>query len=296
MTKVLVTGAQGQVARALADGCSRVSGHEFVFAARPEFDLAKPESLGTVLDRWKPDIIVSAAAYTAVDLAEDEPDQARKINAEAPAVIARWCATQGSRMIHLSTDYVYAGTGELPYVESDEVAPQNVYGATKLAGEQAVRETLAQHVILRTAWVYSPYGKNFVKTMLHLAASRPELRVVADQFGNPTSAADIASGVFQILEQWKKYPSLGLGQTYHLAGDGHTHWAEFADRIMQFSREAGGPGSKITPIGSADYPTKARRPANSRLDCSKFEMTWGWKPAHWSNSLAPVVAALRSGS
>ena len=295
MTKVLVTGAQGQVSRALAEGWSRVSGHEFVSVARPEFDLAKPESLGAVLDRHKPDIIVSAAAYTAVDLAEDEPEQARVINAEAPAAMARWCAAHGARLVHLSTDYVYAGTGDRPYVESDEVAPQNVYGVTKLAGEQAVRQSLDQHVILRTAWVYSPYGKNFVKTMLNLAANRPELRVVADQFGNPTSAADIASGVFRILEQWKGNPSLGLGQTYHLAGDGHTHWAEFADRIMQFSRDAGGPASRIVPIGTADYPTKARRPANSRLDCSKFERVWGWKSAHWSVSLAPVIAALRHG-
>jgi dTDP-4-dehydrorhamnose reductase len=294
MTRVLVTGLNGQVARALSARWGDAQKLELIHAVRPEFEMARPDSLGRYLDGVMPDVVVNAAAYTAVDLAEDEPELARIVNADSPAAIARWCAQSGAQMIHLSTDYVYAGTGTNALLETEEVAPQNVYGYTKLAGEQAIVRALPRHVILRTAWVYSPYGKNFVKTMLALASGRPEIRVVADQFGNPTSALDIADAILVILNRWQEEPGQGLGQTYHVAGQGHANWAELASAIMTLSKTHGGPSADIIPISSSAFPTRARRPSNSRLDCGKFAREWGWLAPHWSQSLASVVEQLSS--
>ena len=289
--KILVTGRDGQVAQCLAERIG-TSGHEVVFAARPEFDLADSGSIICVLDSVKPQVVVSAAAYTAVDQAEDEPGLARAINAGGPATIAGWCAANGARMIHLSTDYVFPGTGTKAHVETDETGPQGVYGQTKLEGEIAIREKLTEHLIMRTAWVYSIYGKNFIKTMLKVAESRPELNVVADQFGNPTSAHDIADAIFHVLGKWKTGETTGLGQTYHVAGTGEAVWADLAEVTFAASAALGGPVSKVHRITSDAYPTKAKRPANSRLDCTKFARDFAWHSTDWRKSAADVVARL----
>jgi dTDP-4-dehydrorhamnose reductase len=282
--RILVTGREGQVARSLA---ALAIGHELVFAARPEFDLADFASIEASIDRIRPDLVISAAAYTAVDRAEDEPELALRLNGAAPGVLARSAARIGAPVIHLSTDYVFDGTGEAPWRETDPVAPINAYGRSKATGEEAVEQSGADYAILRTAWVYSPWGGNFVRTMLRLAGERDSLRVVADQTGNPTSAADIARGIAAVIAQWQAGPrATGI---FHLAGTGETSWAGFAEAIFAESAACGGPGAEVVPIPSSEYPTKAKRPANSRLDCGRFVGTFGWRPRPWREALAPVV-------
>lgn len=293
--KILVTGRDGQVALSLAERAP-LNGFYPVFAARPELDLAKPADIAKALDVIKPDVVISAAAYTAVDLAEDEPDLAHIVNAEGPAAIAAWCAANHARMIHLSTDYVFEGSGTAAHVETDPVAPQGVYGQTKLDGEIAIRQALDDHLIMRTAWVYSPFGKNFVKTMLKVAETRPELNVVADQHGNPTSALDIADAICAVLKVWAGGQGNGLGQTYHLTGSGEATWADLAECVFAESAALGGPSAKVNRIATDQYPTKAKRPGNSRLDCSKFERDFGWSAPDWKQSTAAVVKRLVTGS
>jgi dTDP-4-dehydrorhamnose reductase len=277
--RILVTGREGQVARSLA---ALGRDHELVFAARPEFDLGDFASIEACVERVRPDLVVSAAAYTAVDKAEDEAELAMRINGEAPGVLARAAAKIGAKVIHLSTDYVFGGEDEGAWREGDPVAPLNAYGRSKALGEAEVAASGADHVILRTSWVYSPVGTNFVRTMLRLAAERDSVRVVDDQVGNPTSAADLARGIEAVIGQWQP-------GTYHLAGEGEASWAVFADAIFAESAACDGPTAVVVPIGSHEYPTKARRPANSRLDCVKFSSTFGWQPAPWREALWPVV-------
>lgn len=290
--KVLVTGRDGQVAQSIAERWAGVDGIELVFAGRPQFDLADPDTIRKSLRNAAPDVVVSAAAYTAVDLAEDEPDLAARCNGVAPGMIAETCRELDARLIHLSTDYVFPGTGEAPLTETDPTGPTGVYGQTKLDGENAIRDAWDKHVIARTAWVYSPFGKNFVKTMLRLAEGRDELTVVADQFGNPTNALDIADGLLACIAAWRADPAKGLGETYHLAGTGHCSWCDFATHIMAVSADHGGPTATVGPITTADFPTKARRPSNSRLDCSKFEAAFGYRAPEWRASSAAVVERL----
>jgi dTDP-4-dehydrorhamnose reductase len=277
--RILVTGMRGQVARSLA---AALPSRELVFAARPDFDLADFGSIEATLERVRPQLVVSAAAYTAVDRAEDEPKLAMRINGEAPGVLARVAARIGARLIHLSTEYVFSGEGERPWREDDPVAPINRYGLSKAAGEEAVARAGGDHIVLRTAWVYSPHGTNFVRTMLRLAGERESVRVVGDQIGNPTSAADIASGIAAAITQWRP-------GTYHLAGEGETDWAGFAEAIFAESAACGGPSATVVSIPSGEYPTRARRPANSRLDCSRFADAFGWRPGPWREALRPVV-------
>lgn len=283
--RILVTGKEGQVARSLA-----VLGrdHDLVFAARPEFDLADFATIEACVERVRPDLVVSAAAYTAVDRAEDEPELALRINGEAPGVLARAAARAGASIIHLSTDYVFGGEGEAAWREDDPIAPVNAYGRSKAMSEAEVVASGADHAILRTSWVYSPYGSNFVRTMLRLAAERDSVRVVADQVGNPTSAADVAGGIAALIAQWRP-------GTYHLAGEGDASWAAFAEAIFVESAACGGPVATVVPIGTDEYPTRARRPANSRLDCGRFAATFGWRPAPWREALRPVVGEILGG-
>jgi len=287
--RILVTGRDGQVARSLAE---RAAGHELVFAGRPELDLADAGSIERTVARVAPDLVISAAAHTAVDAAEDDPELAMKVNADGPGALARAAATAGAQILHLSTDYVFDGSLDRPWREGDATAPLGVYGASKLAGEQAVAASGARWAVIRTAWVYSPFGNNFVKTMLRLATTRDELRVVDDQVGNPTSALDIADALLAIAAAWKDQPSRGADAVYHFAGSGEASWAGFARAIFAASAERGGPSSQVTGIATADYPTRARRPANSRLDSSLFAETFGHRPPEWRASLPPVVARL----
>ncbi len=268
--KILVTGKQGQVARCLADRAGEHPELELVFAARTgtEFllDLAKPASIRAAVRAAKPDVIINAAAYTAVDKAEDEPELAMQVNGIAPGLLAAEAAACGARIIHISTDYVFDGELDRPYLPSDPVNPIGVYGKTKLTGEEAVRTATSDFVIVRTAWVYSPYGKNFYKTMLRLAETRDEISVVDDQIGNPTSAYEIADGLLAICEDWLKGGKRCLGRIIHLVGPQEMTWCGFARKIFAESAAIGGPDCHVNAISTADYPTKAKRPMNSRLE------------------------------
>ena len=287
--KILVTGREGQVARSLAE---RNGAHELVFAARPDLDLADPASIARTIEATRPDLVISAAAYTAVDQAEYEPELAMAINGEAPGHIGRAAAKVGARVLHLSTDYVFDGSGERAWREDDPTGPIGVYGTTKLAGEEALAASGAAYAVLRTAWVYSPFGGNFVKTMLRLAESRDALNVVNDQHGNPTSALDIADALLAVADRWRAEPGHGADAIYHFAGTGSTTWADFARAIFAESARQGGPTCTVTGIPASEYPTKAARPANSRLDCTKFAETFGHCAPRWQDSLGETVARL----
>jgi dTDP-4-dehydrorhamnose reductase len=289
--RVVVTGREGQLVRCLVERAAVHPGVEIVPLGRPELDLADPASVGCALERAGGDAIVSAAAYTAVDQAEDEPELAFRVNGESPGQIASAARAAGVPVIHVSTDYVFPGTGNGAHTEDMATGPRNVYGASKLAGEEAVRASGADHLILRTAWVYSPFGRNFVRTMLGLAQTRDEVRVVADQIGNPTSALDISDAILGVLarvrdgDPWQ-------GGTYHFAGTGETSWAGFAEGVFEASRALGGPGARVVPIASAEFPTKASRPRNSRLDSGRFARDFGHCAPAWQESLRPVIARL----
>ncbi|MBQ0822078.1 dTDP-4-dehydrorhamnose reductase [Microvirga terrae] len=290
--RIIIVGKEGQVARALAER-ARAHGAQAVLVGRPKLDLADPSGIEDALIETGGDLIVNAAAYTAVDQAETDPELAEAINGIGAGVVAGAATAMNVPVIHLSTDYVFDGTADRPYREDDPVSPLGAYGTSKLLGEEAVAAEAEDHVILRTAWVYSPFGKNFVKTMLRLAADREELGVVGDQHGSPTSALDIADGIFAIsrnlLERREDRTLRGL---FHMTGTGFASWAEFATEIFALSARLGGPSAKVRPIATADYPTPAKRPANSRLDCSKLKDVHGVVLPLWRSSLEPCVKRL----
>lgn len=290
--RILVTGREGQVASCLVEAAAADPSVEIVTIGRPGFDLARPETLCGPVARLRPDILVSAAAFTAVDRAEDEPDAAMAVNGVAPGVLAGEAAALDIPIIHLSTDYVFSGDKADPYVETDPTGPTGVYGASKLVGEKAVAAANPRHLILRTAWVYSVYGANFVKTMLRLAETRDEIGVVSDQWGNPTSAHDIADGILRIAKRLDTDWDIDGWGTYHLAAAGDTSWAGFARHILDTSGRQGGPHARVRDIATADYPTKARRPANSRLDTAKLTAAVGWTCRDWRGAAADVVTRL----
>ncbi len=288
--RLAVTGKNGQVVSALrALANDRL---EILSLGRPELDLAQPATVAAALRGAKPDVVVSAAAYTAVDKAENDADLAFAINRDGARAVAQAAGEMGIPVVHLSTDYVFDGTKAAAYVESDATGPTSVYGRSKLEGEQEVAGATANHAILRTAWVYSEYGGNFVKTMLRLSESRDEINVVADQFGCPTSANDIAQAIVTIAEKLVTDPSAHLRGVFHLSGTGETSWAEFARQIFAFSARDGGKQMTVNPITTAQYPTPARRPANSRLDCGKLETAYGIRLPAWQTSTRAVVHAL----
>ena len=287
--RLVVTGREGQVATALAEA-GAAAGVEVVRLGRPDLDLERLETIAPALRAARPDVVVSAAAYTAVDQAEREPERAQRVNATAAGVLAEVSAKLGAPIVHLSTDYVFDGRKPSAYVETDATHPQTVYGATKLEGEMAVAEANPHHAILRTAWVYAPYGKNFVRTMLRLAETREEVGVVADQLGCPSYAPDIAAGVIQVARALcERRGSPGL---YHMAGAGETSWVGFAAAIFQASRARGGPFARVRPIATADYPTPAARPANSRLDCSRLLETFDVALPAWPQALERCMDAI----
>lgn len=282
--RFLVFGKTGQVAREL----QRQGGDAVTALARDQADLSDPAACAAAIAATDADAVINAAAYTAVDRAESEPELAMAINGAAPGAMARAAATRGLPFLHISTDYVFDGTGNAPWRPSDPTRPQNTYGRTKLAGEEAVRGAGGPHAILRTAWVFSEHGNNFVKTMLRLSKTHESLNVVDDQIGGPTPAADIAHALLIMARAMSAGQKAG---TYHFAGEPHVSWAEFARRIMAEARLS----TQIHGITSAKYPTPAPRPANSRLDCADLMADFGIQPANWQAGLSRVVAILKEG-
>ncbi|HET7663487.1 MAG TPA: dTDP-4-dehydrorhamnose reductase [Rhodanobacteraceae bacterium] len=258
-------------------------------------DLAQPDTLPALLDRIHPDIIVNAAAHTAVDRAEDEPELAHRVNAEAVGVLARWAAAHDALMVHYSTDYVFDGQGNRPWREDDPVAPLGVYGASKLAGEQALHDSGAAHFLFRTAWVYAAHGHNFLKTMLRLGAERERLSVVDDQHGTPTPASLIADVTATVIGQWRASDTATRAAqtgTWHLVADGHTTWCGFARAIMGEATAMGllPRAPQVDAITSAEFPTPAQRPAWSVLDTSRLRRTFGIELPRWEDGLKSVLA------
>ncbi|MBZ9990515.1 dTDP-4-dehydrorhamnose reductase [Mesorhizobium sp. BH1-1-5] len=290
--RLAVTGREGQIAASLVEAARGRDDVEVVAVGRPALDLARPDTVFAALEAARPDIVVSAAAYTAVDQAEDERDLAFAVNATGAGKVAEAAARLGVPVIHLSTDYVFDGTKDGAYVETDPTAPLGVYGASKLAGEEAVAAANPRHLILRTAWVYSPFGKNFVKTMLRLSTDRDEIAVVADQWGNPTSALDLADAILHAAAKLRNDRSFAAFGVYHLAGGGETNWSGFARYILDTSRAFGGPHATVRDIATVDYPTKARRPQNSRLSSAKFADVFGWQATQWREATETVVRRL----
>jgi dTDP-4-dehydrorhamnose reductase len=281
---ILVTGGSGQVAQALADAAA---GRPMQVVGRPQFDFDRPESLRATLDAIAPSLVINAAAYTAVDKAESDAEAAFRANRDGPALLAAWCAGRGARLIHISTDYVFDGLKGAPYAEDDPTNPTGVYGASKLAGEQAVLASGARAVVLRTAWVYAPRGRNFVLTMLNAARKTDRLRVVADQRGSPTAAADLAAAILAIADGWDD-ARCGL---YHAAGSGETTWHGLACAVFERAARHGLRRPQVEAITTADWPTPARRPPDSRLDCSRLARAWGVVLPHWEESVARTVDA-----
>jgi dTDP-4-dehydrorhamnose reductase len=290
--RIVVTGREGQIVRSLVERAAFHPAVQLLAIGRPQLDLTRPESVFDAIRAAKPDLVVSAAAYTAVDQAEDEPEQSYALNAAGAGAVAEAAAEVGAAIIHLSTDYVFSGEGKEPYTEHDSTGPYCVYGQTKLTGEVLVADGNDRHLILRTAWLYSPFGKNFVKTMLHLAADHDSVSVVSDQWGNPTSAIDIADGILCVAERLRKDPQFDAFGIYHLAGTGSTNWSTFARAIFAASRDEQGPFAEVKDILTSEYPTKARRPLNSRLDTEKFHTMFGWKAPAWQQSTKAVVKRL----
>jgi dTDP-4-dehydrorhamnose reductase len=282
--RILVTGGTGQVARALAEA----AGERVRVVGRPAFDFDRPDSLDAVLDEAAPAMVVNAAAYTAVDKAETDSDAAWRANRDGPAAIAAWCARANVPLIHISTDYVFDGDKGAPYVETDPTSPTGVYGASKLEGERAVLASGARAVILRTAWVYAASGKNFVLTMLNAARKTNQLRVVADQRGCPTSAADLAIAILAVADRWDDR----LVGVYHATGTGETTWHGLATEVFARAARHGLAAPTVTPIATADWPTPARRPADSRLDCGKLADSFGARLPDWRDSVGRAVAAI----
>lgn len=294
--RIAVTGKSGQVVTALLER-GRAAGHDVIALGRPELDLTKPASVTPTLQAAMPDVIVSAAAYTAVDKAETEADLAHAINDAGARAVAQAAKTLGVPLIHVSTDYVFDGSLDRPYRESDATSPTSVYGASKLAGERAVLDTYPEgSAVLRVAWVYSPFGGNFVKTMLRLAGNRDEIAVVADQVGNPTSALDISDGILMVATNLVHSEDAALRGVFHMTAQGEASWAGFVEAIFAASAANGGPFAKVSAITTAQYPTLAIRPANSRLDCGRIAQVHGVVLPDWHEALATVIARLQTVS
>jgi dTDP-4-dehydrorhamnose reductase len=288
---ILVTGG-GQLATAL-DGAAAARGVALVRVARPAFDFDRPDMIGAAIERVAPSVIVNAAAYTRVDAAETDREAAWRANADGPRLLAEWTAARDMPLIHISTDYVFDGLKGLPYIETDTVLPQGVYAESKLAGERAALAANPRTIVLRTSWVYAATGHNFVRTMLALGATRCRLRVVADQKGCPTAAADLAEAILTIIAIWGRSGwSATDGGIYHAAGSGWTTWHGLAEAIFADAARLGRRAPAVEAITTADWPTPARRPPDSRLDCARLEARFGVRLPDWRASLARTITAI----
>lgn len=292
--RILVTGKRGQLALSLAEQARGRLDVEVITVGRPELDLACPETIQLAIAHCRPDLVVSAAAYTAVDEAERAKDVAFAVNAVGAGAVARAAARLGVPVIHVSTDYVFDGCKDGSYAEDDTPAPLGVYGASKLAGERAVAAANHRHLIFRTGWVYSPFGTNFVKTVLNLAENREEIAVVADQWGNPTSALDLADAVLDACLAWGRQTDLSA--IYHLVGTGAANRAGLARHVLSASRAHGGPWAHVREIGTTEFAGKARRPRNSCLSTARFAATFGRALPDWLQSVDAAVKRLVSPS
>lgn len=294
--RLLIAGWQGQVARALVEAAPACPDVKACAVGRAALDICEARSIERALSGIKPSVVINTAAYTAVDNAETDEERAFALNRDGARLLAQAAARRAIPIIHLSTDYVYDGRKLEPYVEDDPPGPKSVYGRSKLEGEAAVRAANPKHVILRTAWVYSPTGKNFVKTMLGLAAERDRVNVVDDQRGSPTYAPHLAGALLDLARR------LGADQgedgpwgIYHAAGAGTTTWFDLAVEVFRRSAALGGPVAEVDAIASADYPTPVERPANSQLDCTKLERTFGIRLPAWQDGVAACVERLVRG-
>lgn len=287
--RIVLFGAKGQVGQELT-ALAAERGVDLIPFERAQVDICDPAAVARALEAKRPDLVVNAAAYTAVDKAEKEAELATRANAQAPGLLAERCARYGTPLIHISTDYVFDGTKKGAYVESDPIAPLGIYGRTKAAGEAAVRAQNERHLILRTSWVYGVHGANFLKTMLRLAGERDRLTIVADQRGCPTATRDIAEGILAAAQAVAD--GTARWGTYNLAGNGATTWHGFASEIVAQAARHTGRTPEVAPITTADYPTPAQRPANSELDSSLFERTFGYRAPPWRSRVVEVVDGL----
>jgi len=304
--RILVTGASGQVGGALVHALGGLG--EMIAPVRAEMDLADAGSIRRAMRELRPRWVVNAGAYTAVDKAESEMEQARAINAIAPGLLGEEASAIGAAVVHFSTDYVFDGSKASPYVETDATGPLNIYGLTKLEGEHALAASGAAHLIFRTSWVYGATGKNFVKSILRMARERGVLRIVADQHGAPTRSEELARMTAHVIAQLEAKAvedKAALSETvsavngvYHATGMGETTWYGFAEAIVNEAQrlEPEARLAKVLAIPTAEYPTPARRPANSRLDCTKLERTFGWRMPEWRESAGLVVGELVRGA
>lgn len=293
MFKILITGAQGQIGKELVTIANEKS-FGVIAASRAELDITQQQNVEEYIALHQPNIVINAAAHTAVDRAESEEGLAFAINRDGASNIAGACKKYNIPLLHISTDYVFDGTNSIAYTENDPVSPLGAYGASKWQGEEAIRQTLSEHLILRVAWVFGAQGNNFVKTMLRLGKDRDELNVVADQFGGPSPAKDIAQTLINLAERYKNNNSLAWG-TYHYCGNTKTSWYDFSIEIFKQAYDKGllKKHIKVNPITTAEYPTAAKRPVNSMLDCTKIETTFGIEMPDWKKALAQVLAELK---
>jgi dTDP-4-dehydrorhamnose reductase len=289
--RLLLLGVGGQLGQEIT---AVASGIDLIVRTHQETDVVDANAVAAAFEAAQPNIVVNAAAYTNVDRAESEQEKAFRVNATGAGVIASTCARADIPLVHISTDYVFDGTKGAPYVETDATAPLSVYGASKLAGEDAIRERHKKHLILRTSWVYGRFGSNFLKTILRLAGQREQLKVVADQHGSPTSTADLAAAILALAPRLVSDSASADWGTYHFTGEGETNWWQFADEIISRREKWVGSRPKLIPITTAEYPTAARRPANSTLDNHRFRTTFGLSSRPWRASVCDVVDALLS--
>jgi len=285
--KILITGQHGQLSQALQQRLQGLG--ELIVLGRDRLDLAHVDQIREQVRGHRPDLIINAAAHTAVDQAESEPDAAFAVNATAPGVLAEEAKALGVPLIHYSTDYVFDGSKPAPYTEADTPNPLGVYGQSKLAGEQAIAAVGGEYLILRTSWVYSLHGKNFLLTMQRLLQEKPQMRIVADQIGAPTWAGTIANSTRALIEHWQAGQA-GEWGVYHLTAQGETSWFGFAQAIGEHLRAAGKPCAELEAIPSSAYPTPAKRPLNSRLDCSRLQQQWQVSQPSWQDALRECLA------